>query len=78
MNRLHQLAINDEGFVFDPTTGESFTTNPTGLTILQGLRAQKSPSQIVEDLCADFEVQPEDAERDINDFIDVLRTHKLI
>ena len=78
MNRLNQLAINDEGFVFDPTTGESFTVNPTGLFILQQLKQNKSNEEIVDGLVEAFEAVPEDAERDVIDFIAHLKTYQLL
>ena len=36
--KLPNLAINHDGFVFDPSTGDSYVMNPTGLAILQGLQ----------------------------------------
>ena len=38
MSRLNRLAINDEGFIFDPETGNSFTVNGTGLFIIKLLK----------------------------------------
>ena len=78
MNRLHQLAINDEGFVFDPTTGESFTVNSTGLTILRGIIAGQEPNVIAERLSETYEVATHDAERDVTDFVQRLRTYHLL
>ena len=42
MQRLRSLALNPDGFAFDPTTGESFTLNSTGLALLEALRATVS------------------------------------
>ena len=78
MNRLHQLAINDEGFVFDPTNGESFRINQTGLLILRGLKGDQISPAISEAIVEAYEVTLEEAERDVDDFIDHLRTYKLI
>ncbi|WP_456383295.1 HPr-rel-A system PqqD family peptide chaperone [Persephonella sp.] len=78
MDRLSQLAINDEGFVFDPLTGESFTVNQTGLFILKELKEGKSQEEIVQDLVENFEVSQEEAERDLVDFIEKLRSYRLI
>jgi PqqD family protein of HPr-rel-A system len=78
MSRLNQLAINDEGFVFDPSTGESFTLNPTGLAILKAMKEQKTSREIAEELQEHFESPPEDIERDVIDFIAHLRTYHLI
>ncbi|MCK5219642.1 PqqD family protein [bacterium] len=78
MNRLTQLALSDEGFVFDPLTGESFTVNPTGLTILRGLKADRSLESIGREISDQFEALPEETERDITDFIHHLRTYHLL
>lgn len=78
MKRLNLLAINAEGFVFDPTTGESFTVNATGLAILNGLKAAKTPEEIAAHITEEFEVEPAMAEHDVTDFIGHLRTYKLI
>ncbi len=31
MNVKKDIAISDSGFVFDPTTGESYSVNPIGV-----------------------------------------------
>ncbi|MBF0236353.1 MAG: PqqD family protein [SAR324 cluster bacterium] len=78
MPKLNQLAINDEGFVFDPITGESYTVNSSGLVILNGLKASYPQEQIIDLLINDFEVTHEHAERDILDFMDHLKSFKLV
>ena len=37
MSRLSRLALNEEGFVFDPATGDSFLANHCGLLIIRAL-----------------------------------------
>ncbi|WP_297492845.1 HPr-rel-A system PqqD family peptide chaperone [Persephonella sp.] len=78
MKRLSQLAINEEGFVFDPLTGESFTVNQTGLLILKDLKEGKSQEEIIKDITENFEVSQDEAERDLIDFIEKLRSYRLI
>ncbi len=78
MQRLRSLAMNPDGFVFDPTTGESFTLNPTGLALLEGLRDGLSPSALTVRLTERFEVTAEDASRDVDDFLDHLRSLRLL
>jgi PqqD family protein of HPr-rel-A system len=68
MPKLNQLALNEEGFVFDPTTGDSFMLNETGLFILERLREEKSDEEIQDSLVETFEVTVEEAERDMSDF----------
>lgn len=78
MQRLRSLALNPDGFAFDPTTGESFTLNPTGLTLLEGLREGRSPDELAADLADRFEVTPEEAARDVDDFLERLRSFRLV
>ena len=78
MNRLAHLTIHDDGFIFDPSIGESFTANATGLTILRALKDGRSAPDIVRELREQFEHTPPDAERDVADFIEHLRVCKLV
>ena len=68
MNKLVHLAINDEGFVFDPTTGDSFQVSETGLFILSGLKSGRADEEIAQTLAGKYEVSLEDAQRDMADF----------
>lgn len=76
--KLNQLAVNEEGFIFNPITGESFTVNPTGLFVLQGLKKALTMQDIAANLTEEFEVSNEQAERDISDFISHLQIYKLV
>lgn len=76
--RLYLLAINEEGFVFDPTTGESFTVNGTGLEILKGLKEKKSLEEIAERITELYTADKDEAERDAADFMDQLRSINLL
>ena len=78
MSRLRQLAINEEGFVFDPSTGESFTVNATGLAVLKGLQENESSHAIAQILQRDFDIVPEEVEHDVMDFIAHLRTLRML
>jgi hypothetical protein len=78
MSRVHQLAINEEGFVFDPSTGQSFTVNQGGLTILNGLKEGKNVVDIAGALREMHDVTFEDVERDVTDFIAHLKIYRLL
>ena len=73
-----RLALNDEGFAFDPTTGDSFMLNETGLVILKGLRERKGNCEIARALAEEYEVTPEDAESDVADFLAHLKSFGLV
>ncbi len=78
MGRIPQLAINDEGFIFDPVQGESFTVNKTGLLIIKALKEGKSQEEIVKEIVSSFEVDEEKARIDLIDFLDKLRSLNLM
>ena len=78
MGKLQKLAISDEGFIFDPETGSSFTVNQTGLFILKLLKEGKSQEEIVEVLTQEFDVSREEAARDLIDFLEQLRLNGLL
>jgi hypothetical protein len=78
MQRLRSLALNPDGFAFDPTTGESFTLNATGLAVVEGLREGLTPEQLTAGLVERFEVTSLDASRDVDDFLEHLRSFRLL
>lgn len=78
MQRLRTLALNPDGFAFDPTTGESFTLNPTGLALLEGLQDELGPEELAARLADRFQVTPEEAARDVDDFLERLRSLRLV
>ena len=73
MDKLKRLALNEEGFIFDPETGNSFVTNETGLFILKKLREGLSEEEIVKALTEEYEVDEDTARRDLYDFLEQLR-----
>ncbi|WP_456422988.1 PqqD family protein [Lutibacter sp.] len=78
MNKLNSLAISDNGFIFKPSTGESFTTNDMGLFIINLLKEGKSSDTIISAITEEFEVDAITAERDLYDYLDFLRAEKMI
>ena len=70
---LSRLALSESGFVFDPVTGNSFTVNTTGLSILRMLQKTEEWYQVIDSLRLEFEVEPHVAERDVIEFATVLR-----
>lgn len=78
MSRLHQLAVNEEGFIFDPSTGQAFTSNSIGLTIIEYLKSGKEDAEIVDRLVEEYDVTRQEADRDVSDFLEQLRKMKLL
>jgi len=78
MSKLQKLAINEEGFIFDPETGNSYTANQTALFILKLLKEKKTEQEILKILTEEFDVKEEQAKQDLFDFLEQLRIYGLI
>jgi len=78
MGKLERLAINDEGFIFDPETGSSYTVNKTGLFIIKLLKEGKNEEDIVKALTEEFEIGEDEVKRDLVDFLEQLRLYGLV
>lgn len=75
---LQDLAVSDKGFVFDPHTGATFTTNPTGLTILRLMQEGADRATIVTGLEEAFDIRGDDLSRDVDEFVATLRRQGLV
>ncbi len=72
-NRLQQLATNDDGFCFDPRTGETYQLNETAQVLLMELKRGRSESEAATLLAADFGISIHEAEADTQEFIQLLK-----
>ncbi|MBN1760474.1 MAG: PqqD family protein [Chitinispirillaceae bacterium] len=77
-NRLRTLAISESGFIFDPYSGHSYTTNKTGQFIISRLKEGDSVSMITTGMIERFEVHPETCEQDILQMVDTLQNYSLV
>jgi hypothetical protein len=78
MRKVDNLAMNENGFAFEPTTGESFTTNPTGLFILKALKENKEANEISQIISQNFDIEIEKCLRDIDDFVEKLKIYQIL
>lgn len=78
MSKLNSLAISDNGFIFKPSTGESFTTNELGLFIINLLKEGKTSDAIITEIIQTYEVDNLTATRDLQDYLDFLRRENMI
>lgn len=78
MKIKENIAISDSGFVFDPSTGESFTFNPSGLEIFLLLKEEKSLKEIIEIITDKYDIEEESFERFYYDFLSMLKQYQLI
>jgi predicted metalloprotease with PDZ domain len=71
------VALSDSGFVFNPATGDSFSTNPIGIEIFKLLKEGKSEKEIKAAVMKAYEVDASTLERDFEDFVNMLQKFKL-
>jgi hypothetical protein len=77
-NPISQLAVNDQGFIFDPDTGQSYTTNAQGRFIIKALGKDEPAQAILDQILELFQVSSQEAERDLEEFMDQLRCMGLV
>lgn len=78
IDKIHQLAMSENGFVFDPLTGYSYNVNETGRFILKCLNEEMNNNEIIHKLVEEYEVSPDLAENDLNYFYSQLSVYQLI
>mgnify|MGYP006186444269 CR=1 FL=1 len=71
------IAISDSGFLFNPSTGDSYSVNPIGQEIIQFLQEEKSELEIIEYLLNEYMIDKNTIEKDLYDFLNMLKTNKL-
>lgn len=72
------IATSEEGFLFNPTTGDSFSTNAIGAEILLLLKKEMPLVQIVETICEKYDVDKSLLERDLEEFSIQLKDYNIL
>jgi hypothetical protein len=72
------IAISDSGFIFNPSSGDSFSSNAIGLEIIHYLKAEKSTEEIIKIIAEKYAVESSTLEKDVQDFLQMLSTYQLI
>ena len=75
---LKDIAVSESGFIFDPHSGATFTVNATGKAVLEAIRGGLSREDVVELLHEGFETAEADIQRDIDEFVHLLRRSGLV
>ena len=77
--KIHSnLAVSDSGFIFNPSNGDSFSTNLVGAELIRLLKEGKSLTEIKKEITSKYEVEPTVLEKDYEDFISQLQDHFLV
>jgi hypothetical protein len=78
MKLKENIAISDSGYLFNPSTGESFVLNPLGMEIIHFMKKGKSFEEISKEVLTRYSVDSITFEKDYQDFIHQLRQYLLI
>jgi len=77
-DQLMTLAVNKNGFIFDPENGISYTVNETGLFVLQKLQQGMQQDEIIKELCDEYNVSSEQGRSDLEHFVAMLEALDLV
>ena len=72
------IAISDTGFVFNPTTGDSYSINQVGQEILGHLGENRSKDDIISLMTTQYDIDAPSLEKYFFDFISMLRQFELL
>lgn len=78
MKLKKNIAISETGFVFDPNSGDSYSLNSIGKEILELVKSGKPKSDISFQILNKYDADEYTFERNYDDFIDMLKHHKLL
>ena len=72
------IATSESGFIFNPSTGDSYSANPVAAEILQLMQQGSPASSIKEHILATYEVETLRLEQDWDDFMSQLKEANLL
>lgn len=76
--KLKNLAVSANGFIFDPATGHSYTANETGVFLLQKISDGHSVEELIREVTDAYAVDRNTAEQDVVMMIEHLKSHFLV
>ncbi len=78
MKLKKNIAISESGFVFDPSSGDSFSLNPVAIEIMEYLKTDLAYEEINQLIIEKYDVDQTTFERYYYDFINTLRQFSLL
>ncbi|MBN2668372.1 MAG: PqqD family protein [Bacteroidales bacterium] len=72
------LAVSEDGFVFDPKTGESYTVNEVGISVLQHLSRGTQIDALVDALEKEYDADRYTLEKTVGDFVQMMKEYNLL
>jgi len=72
------IATSENGFIFNPATGDSFTSNNLAAVILAQMKSGEEESGIKKKILEDYDVEPCQLDRDWGDYMLQLKEANLL
>lgn len=72
------IATNEFGFIFNPATGDSFSSNPIAAEIIQMMKDNLSVNDIKKSLLEKYDVDRATVEKDMDEFMTLLKENNLL
>jgi exosome complex RNA-binding protein Rrp4 len=72
------IAISENGFIFNPGTGDSFSTNEIGQEVIRMLNEGKTRDEITDSILSRYEVERSILEKDLGDYFFMLGTYHIV
>ncbi len=72
------IATSESGFIFNPTTGDSYSANPIAATILLKIKEGLSDESIKDYIKENYDVTTSQIEKDWDDFTNQLKAANLL
>jgi len=78
MRLKKNIATSEEGFIFNPATGDSFSTNDIGTDIIALLKDEKPNQVIIDTICTKYDVDQNQFEKDLDDYFCQLKEYTIL
>jgi hypothetical protein len=78
MKLKKNIATSEAGFIFNPGTGDSYSSNPIGSEILSHLKEEFDRKAMIDLICLKYDVDRIQFEKDFDEFISQLTDNNLL
>lgn len=73
-----KIAISESGFIFDSSSGDSYSINPIAMEILESIKDGKTISEVKKDFLEKYDVSEAVLEHTLDDFISTAKKFKIV
>ncbi|KUK55055.1 MAG: Uncharacterized protein XD77_0691 [Marinimicrobia bacterium 46_47] len=78
MRLKKNIAVSETGFIFNPTSGDSYSLNTVGMEILSLLKGGMDLETITNRILEKYDVEKSVLERYLYDFLGLLKQYQLL